>query len=370
MGYSVFLMKTDSMGNMDWVRYYGGSDWDFGMDVVFDSAGFYYLVGNTYSFGAGESDVYIIKTDLNGDTLWTRTYGGIGDDAGTGMVLCQNGDIAVSGYTNSMGAGAYDFLLLRVDAAGHILWDRTFGGAEDDKAYALKEIPHDNHFIIGGYTKSYGNGSAYFYFVKASPDGYLNWHDISGWSGGAYGDDIIYALDITHDSGFVFIGTSTWNVYQDIFLLKTKFDGEWHFSTSHGGLGTDDANAILQTHDNCFIIVGTSEWYGPNLRNIYVIKTAYTGESVPYNLVEEMPSVNKEAMRLYPNPFGENAVLEVLHSNEAALLLVYNALGEKLQEISFNSQTTLSKNDFGAGIYFFTLKVGASSHYNGRFVVY
>ncbi|MDD3875344.1 MAG: T9SS type A sorting domain-containing protein [Bacteroidales bacterium] len=371
MGYNIFLIKTDSLGNKEWKKYYGGPDWDFGTDVTIDSSGNYYVTGNTYSYGSGEKDVYLLKMNSSGDTLWTKTFGGLNEEAGNSLVVCQNNDIVITGYTNSFGAGNYDYLLLRYDSSGQLLWNRTFGGLEDDKALAVKEIPYDNHFIIGGYSNSYGNGYYYFYFIKASPDGLLNWHEISGWSGGDYGDDKIFSLDLTYDSGFVFIGTSTWNIYQDLFLLKTHENGQWHFSTSHGGLGTDDANYIIQTFDSCFIIVGTSEWFGPNLKDIYVIKTGLDGTTTPYNNIEDILTEENTPVKIYPNPFNETAKIEVpFNHTEPLLFIIYDVLGIKVKEEIITNNSFLNRRDFKAGIYYYQLQKNAETIDSGSFVVY
>ncbi|MHC4540800.1 MAG: hypothetical protein ACYS74_13625, partial [Planctomycetota bacterium] len=124
----VYLIKTDPSGDTLWTRTYGGSDIDYGYSVLQTTDGDYIVAGETQSFGAGPGDVYLIKTDPSGDTLWTRTYGGNGHDWGQSVQQTTDGGYIVSGQTNSFGPGQADVYLIKTDAVGDTLWTRTYGG--------------------------------------------------------------------------------------------------------------------------------------------------------------------------------------------------------------------------------------------------
>jgi hypothetical protein len=153
--YDMVLMKTDSDGVYQWNRWYGGNDSDFAYSVQPASDNGFIMVGETKSFGAGEKDVYLVKTNSAGDTLWTRTYGGTGIDIGKCVWQANDGGYIIAGYTESFGAGMKDVYVIKTDGSGAVQWSRTFGGALDDEAAAVQQTT-DGGYILAGYTESFG----------------------------------------------------------------------------------------------------------------------------------------------------------------------------------------------------------------------
>lgn len=165
----VWLLKTDSNLDTLWTKTHGGSLDDDGYSVqeTYDCG--YIIAGRTKSFGAGDWDVYLIKTDPNGDTLWTKTYGGDGRDEGYSVHLTSDGGYIIAGLTASFGAGGEDVYLIRTDENGNVLWTKTYGGPEDDWACSVQETS-DGGYMIAGCTKSFGAGLSDFYLIKTKPD--------------------------------------------------------------------------------------------------------------------------------------------------------------------------------------------------------
>ncbi|MBU1937581.1 T9SS type A sorting domain-containing protein [bacterium] len=164
-----WLVKTDANGDSLWSRTFGGSWLDECHSVVQTVDRGYALAGFTHSFGSGSSDFYMIKTDADGDTLWTRTFGGIAQDWCYSIQQTTDGGYAMAGYTVSFGAGAPDFWLVKTDANGDSLWSRTFGGSGSDECHSVQQTS-DGGYILGGYTASYGAGDHDFWLVKTGPD--------------------------------------------------------------------------------------------------------------------------------------------------------------------------------------------------------
>lgn len=193
-----FLLKTDSTGNPLFMKTYGhkGFDWGYSVKQTSDSG---YVIGGSYSADSASTDIdaYVIKTDANGDTLWTRTYGGTGNDYGQSIALTGIGNYALAGYTSSFGAGNYDAYLLEINANGDTVFARAFGAAGDDEANSIF-CTADGGFILGGQSNSFGNGYNY-YVVKTD----------------AYGNSPCFQTDI-HGSKRVFpTQVNAVNVKQD-----------------------------------------------------------------------------------------------------------------------------------------------------------
>ncbi len=168
--YDVLQIKTDSSGVPVWTKTYGvPTNGEFGFWGQPTSNGGYIISATTNPFRA-LSDVYIINTDSLGDTLWTRTYGGPGDDWGIGIRLTLDGGYIVTGFTSSFGAGGMDVWLLKLNASGDTLWTRTFGGPNNDFGWVVDRTS-DGGYIVGGTTYSFGAGAGDIYLIKTDANG-------------------------------------------------------------------------------------------------------------------------------------------------------------------------------------------------------
>ena len=152
-----------------WTRTYGGTDWDEGCSVQECAGGGFIIAGVTGAFG-GDYDVYLIRTNADGDTLWTKTYGETGDDWGCSVQECAGGGFVIAGVTYSFGAGSYDVYLIRTDSEGDTLWTKTCGGTGGDYGESVQECA-EGGFIIAGRTKSFGAGSYDVYLIRISEIG-------------------------------------------------------------------------------------------------------------------------------------------------------------------------------------------------------
>ena len=140
-----------------WTRTFGGSNYDYCYSVQQTTDGGYILGGYTSSYGAGGYDFWLVKTDANGDSLWSRTFGGSNHDYCSSVQQTTDGGYILGGITESYGAGNYDFWLVRADANGDTLWTRTFGGYYEERCYSIQQTT-DGGYILGGRTSSYGAG--------------------------------------------------------------------------------------------------------------------------------------------------------------------------------------------------------------------
>ncbi len=163
----IYLLKTNALGDELWARACGDSVTEYSTSVQQTSDGGY-VVATTRSFaGPRMPDVYLIRTHAQGDTLWTRTYGGIGMERGFSALQTADGGYIIGGTTHSFGAGATDFYLVKTDAQGETLWTRTYGGKEREDARSLTQAA-DGDYVITGYTESFGPRGLYVYLVKTN----------------------------------------------------------------------------------------------------------------------------------------------------------------------------------------------------------
>ena len=171
--YDMYAVRIDKDGNVKWSKTYGGSRIDGGGAVVALSDGFL-LVGNTESFGAGENDMYAVRIDGSGNLVWSKAYGGSGDDVARAVVALSDGFLLV-GNTKSFGAGGNDMYAVRIDSSGTVQWSKAYGGNKDDVARAVVALPNGD-FLLAGNTDSFaGEGDSDMYAVRIDSSGTVLW---------------------------------------------------------------------------------------------------------------------------------------------------------------------------------------------------
>ena len=158
MSGDAWLLKVDLDGNEIWQYTYGGSDVDLSRSLVNTGDG-YIMVGNTSSYGSGNNDIFVIKVNLDGSQEWSNTYGGSGTDVGRTILKTNDGSFVIVGYTDSFGENSgFNVWLLKIDALGNLLWDKTFGGDGNDRALSATQSS-DGGFVLTGFSNSIDSAS-------------------------------------------------------------------------------------------------------------------------------------------------------------------------------------------------------------------
>jgi hypothetical protein len=277
----VYLVKTDKNGEKEWENHYGGTADEEGKSVQQTTDGGYIIAGSTTSFGKG-GDVYLvkIKPNTNGEMQWNGYYGGDGIDWGESVHQTLDGGYIIAGHTSSYGSGPGDIYLIKTDANGNETWPtpHVFGGNEHDFGESVQQTT-DGGFIITG-RKSIDPANGDVYLIKTDADGNELWNNNFGGPGSDHG----YAVSQTTDGGYIIAGVIAIekgpDVYQfDICLIKTDANGNeiWPAPHTFGGVNNDLGLSVVQTRDGGYIITGSTN-NGSNY-DVYVIKTDMYGNT-------------------------------------------------------------------------------------------
>jgi hypothetical protein len=269
-----WLVKTDAAGTVQWNQTYGGTYLDEAAALVQTTDGGYALAGTTTSFGVGGADAWLVKTDANGTMQWNKTYGGTLDDVANAIVQTKDGGYALAAWTGSFGAGDWDFWLVKTDVNGIVQWNNTYGGTSRDKTAALVQTT-DGGYALTGETLSFGAGNWDSWLVKIDSAGNAQWNKTYGGAG----VDEAYALVQTRDGGYTLAGTTTssgagsW----DFWLVKTDASGTMQWNKTYGGANIDDAYALVQTSDGGYALTGRTRSFNAGMIDAWLVKTDASG---------------------------------------------------------------------------------------------
>ncbi|MFX0105779.1 MAG: SBBP repeat-containing protein [Candidatus Hodarchaeota archaeon] len=252
------LVKYDSSGVQQWNRTWGGVNLERGWGVAVDSSDNVYVSGWTYSFGAGDNDMVLVKYDSSGVQKWNRTWGGIDDDGGLKVAVDSSDNVYLAGRTRSSGAGDFDLVLVKYDSSGVQQWNRTWGGIWDDKGMGVAVDSSDNVYLAG-YTFSFGMVGQNMVLVKYDSSGVQQWNRT--W-GGVYSDR---GTGIAFDSsGNVYLAGFTLSFGagdNDMVLVKYDSSGVEQWYRTWGGIDDDYSWGVaVDLFDNVYLSGGTSSF--------------------------------------------------------------------------------------------------------------
>ncbi|MGQ0827601.1 MAG: T9SS type A sorting domain-containing protein [Bacteroidota bacterium] len=276
----IHIIKTNSTGDKMWEKSYGGvkPEYSFGILKASDDSG-YYIIGYSRSFGGGDSDTWLLKIKVNGDTAWTKTYGSWGNDFGKEIIPTSDGNYMMVGYSNGLGGPNYDAFLIKTKPDGDVIWEKKYGGTNTEFGNSVKQTP-DGGYIMLGQTFSYGvNGDAYL--VKTNSTGDETWYKTYG---GAQNDEGIFVL-ANSDGTYTFCvrDSSTAGTDVDVQIIKTQTDGTVIWDKNYGGNKKDTDKMIQPTSDGGYVVAAISRSFnaGPfPLPDMWILKLKDNGDTL------------------------------------------------------------------------------------------
>ncbi|KYK20576.1 hypothetical protein AYK25_04685 [Thermoplasmatales archaeon SM1-50] len=308
----------------EWSKTFGGTDEDIGYSVQQTTDGGYIITGETSSYGAGNADVWLIKTDKNGNKLWSRTFGGTSDDDGRSVQQTTDGGYIIAGTTGSYGPIACAAWLIKTNANGIEEWNSTFGESNPNQGsfgYSAQQTTDGGYIMTGGYRLS-GMGTGTIWLIKTDANGNELWNktyvgtigeSVQQTTDGGYIITAIhyYSMDPTDiiliktdtngnaqwiktllplhgycgsgqqttDGGYIIVGTQRYPIF-DMWLMKTDANGDEQWNKTFGGFYNEFGNSIQQTADECFIITGDTYSYGAGGFDVWLLKTDVNGNEL------------------------------------------------------------------------------------------
>jgi hypothetical protein len=275
--YDIFLTKINPNGDTIWFRIFGGKEDDRFQTILPTPDGNFLIGAVTGSFGAGSYDIWLIKINTNGDTIWTKTYGGKGSEELKTIFKTPDNNFLIGGETSSLGAGESDIWIIKINPNnGDTLWSKTYGGIGDDKFQTILLAP-DGNFWVGIQTISSYAASITNWLLKINPTGDTLWTETFRGTKRDYLNQILPSSD-----GNFLIGgyTELFNGRGDIGIKKINPNGDSIWSKSFGGTISEYLQTILPTPDGNFLIGGETESFGAGSQDIWLLKINLNGDTI------------------------------------------------------------------------------------------
>jgi hypothetical protein len=289
----MLLIKTDSLGNQHWIKTFGGANDEEGYSVLQTSDNGFIVAGATSSFGSGGRDIFLIKTDSLGNSMWQKTIGGLSSDGAWYINHTSDGGYIITGWTFSNGPGFLgNAWLVKTDSGGNEQWNKFFGGSEVDRGYSVQQTS-DGGYVITGYSSSFGAGLDDMLLIKTDSLGNQEWLKTFGGTGRDYG----YSVQQTSDNGFIIAGyTLSFGAGgDDIFLVKTDMKGDEEWNKTYGGTSSDIAYSVKETADGGLIITGHTLSFGAGVHDVWLIRL---DSYIPIEFTSFSVSVSDNTIRL------------------------------------------------------------------------
>lgn len=355
-GYDVFVVRTDKNGNLTWQKAIGGMDWDFGYTVAQASDGGFVICGSTQSYGYGKTDGYIVKLDANGIFQWQKTYGGPEDDEFKSFVFTYNNMIAFAGTTKSMGDVKGDCWLFKTDLNGDSLLSVKYGDGKKQFINDIVEHPITKNFNLCGATDITGRDTAYAYILGLSETGSFLFEDYHSYK--ELKDEQYVALTYLKNDLFVY---SRKNVHfpggnRGYEPMISLYSNQFYIdATTYGSPEDDELFDVMRTRDKGFVLVGYTKGFNSLLSDIFLLKldTGALQGAVSIVGIKEVVH-NTNGIKVFPSLATDFVKIETGVPNKFEYSVI-NSFGNKVKTGFFSNSTEIDLEGLPDGIYFISI---------------
>ena len=272
----MLITRINSKGKTLFSVAFGNKQKDEGKAISLTGDGNYIAVGSSESYSKyGDKDLFVVKINSNGKKIWQKVFGGNNDDEAFDVVGTGNGGALIVGYSESFGHGSKDIYVLFIDKNGKEIWSKFLGGEEDDVAYSIA-LGKDG-FYIAGYTESFGAGGQDFFLLKYNLKGKLQYTKVYGGDD----DDVFKSVVATKDGGCAVAGfTKSFDAKRkDIDIIRFSKNGKMLWHKIYGFKSKEWANSITTTKEGGFLVVGTTKSFGFGDYDFYMLELNKKGSS-------------------------------------------------------------------------------------------
>lgn len=368
--YDFYLIKANMNGDTIWTKHYGTSEWDFANSMDTCADGGFILAGKTYDTGNAYSDILIVKTDADGNEQWQKKLGGMKDDMAN-SIITQNDGYIICGTTQSNGAGLKDIYVSKIDLFGNLIWERTFGDVLDDEGADVFESSDGIIVVSGRFTFPTFPNNFNTFIYKIRPNGLDYWASQNS-SIGTINYRINGAIE-GYNKGITSIGgfNPTIPNSNDVFIFINDSTANYVESGTFGGSFDDYGKSIIKTSDFGYAAIGTTNSFGMGLSNIYFIKTdtvsPSTGTFANYVSLQETKQLNVEQNQVYPNPFNQSSTVYIdfpvsVIASQAFALKLYDQLGN---DVSNQIAYTVKEINKGTSLNITNLNLSNGMYFYG-----
>ena len=338
-----FLIKTDANGDTLWTRVNHWGYYVYGCSIIkTNDNGFLYTGGQRDSIMSPIHTI-LVKTDENGDTLWTKEYSGPkNQSSGTSVIHTFDNGYFITGRASFNNA---DIFLIKTDDNGDALWTKVYGGNELQEGYSVIQA-NDSGYIICGRTEIWGGYNVLL--MKIDKNGDSIWsRTYSNNNESSEGRSVVK----TNDDNYIIVGTSGGylSLNLDIFLIKTDVNGNTIWTRTHGDDYADVGQFGAATFDGGLIITGTHGGTVLDSMDVYLIKTDANGQVAG---IDHYSSSMNNRITVYPNPSTGKVNIQIPPQfGQTKTLELFDCVGQKQFEKT-NDFTDIDISSLTSGLYF------------------
>jgi len=284
-GKDFLAAKLDASGNVIWQKTFGGAGSDIANSIELTSDGGYILAGMTMSFPKGNKNAWILRLDANGDKVWDKVIGGPKVEVANSIRQTTDNGFIMAGYTTAASTKTIDVWVAKLDANAVVVWQKTFGGAGEDRANSAVSTD-DGGYLVAGTTYSH-KGEFDYWVIKLDANGEKTWDKTFGGSKW----DEAWDAQQTADGNFLVIGStqSYGDIYKDLLILKLDKNGEKIWSKIYGGAGFDYGHSLALARDGGFVVAGSTTKTGSKTPDFWVLKLDANGDCGGVSCVKPKP---------------------------------------------------------------------------------